>query len=608
MMETVNIPAPAMRDNKALLWFYLGPLMGGLSAALVMAAALGVVSALVAALVGPCVQVITAPRDEHMQFVALFGEWLGPIITRFYGESGISAGDLLKQLPWLLVVLALSKSVLGLAQWFLWERAGEIISLRLRDDLAGSYIGLAPSYRRDQTGRSMEEQLSSGITTDVKLMREYLVHFYGGLPREAFQVVFLAVMLVMLSPKLTAIFLLGVAPAAAVGSRIGRVLRRRAAKALADYSQLTEWLQQRLMGIETIKHYRTEGVEIAKMESLTTGLYERFLRAARVKARTSPLLEAFAVVAMVVVLIIALRDINAGRSTGAIELSFFSTLGLLSQAGAKLGRYLNANREGAAAVDRLRSLLGFLQAHAQAEVASAPRELAPQSRIICEQLTATYPGADKPALKNLSFSFEAGRIYCLAGPSGAGKSTLFNILLGLVTPIGGTLRFESAQPVIGAGLAYMPQKVILLPDSIAANVAYPEAADIARVEAALARVGLTELVAGLRGGVQTHVGEGGVGVSGGQAQRLLLARLWYQHQPFVLIDEGTSALDPEIERIIYGLLRQLADDGAVVVTIAHRLAAAEIADVLLLLNHGELVTSGAPRDVIASEAYRGILG
>ena len=85
-------------------------------------------------------------------------------------------------------------------------------------------------------------------------------------------------------------------------------------------------------------------------------------------------------------------------------------------------------------------------------------------------------------------------------------------------------------------MAYMPQKVILLPDSIAANVAYPEAADIARVEAALARVGLTELVAGLRGGVQTHVGEGGVGVSGGQAQRLLLARLWYQHQPFVLID------------------------------------------------------------------------
>ena len=293
MMETVNIPAPAMRANKALLWFYLKPLMGGLSAALVMAAALGVVSALVAALVGPCVQVITAPRDEHMQFVALFGEWLGPIITRFYGESGISAGALLKQLPWLLVVLALSKSVLGLAQWFLWERAGEMTSLRLRDDLAGSYIGLAPRYRRDQTGRSMEEQLSSGITTDVKLMREYLVHFYGGLPREAFQFVFLAVMLVLLSPKLTAIFLLGVAPAAAVGSRIGRVLRRRAAKALADYSQLTEWLQQRLMGIETIKHYRTEGVEIAKMESLTTGLYERFLRAARVKARTSPLLEAF---------------------------------------------------------------------------------------------------------------------------------------------------------------------------------------------------------------------------------------------------------------------------------------------------------------------------
>ena len=118
-------------------------------------------------------------------------------------------------------------------------------------------------------------------------------------------------------------------------------------------------MQQRLLGVETIKHYRTEAIEVRKMHELTDNLYQRFLKAARVKARTSPLIEALSVASMVVVLVIALRDISTGTLTGSVLLSFFATLGLLSQAAGRLGRYLNSNREGAAAADRL----GFVRAH-----------------------------------------------------------------------------------------------------------------------------------------------------------------------------------------------------------------------------------------------------
>ena len=607
-METLpSIPMAALARNQALLRYYMRPLAGGLIAALGMALALGVVSALVAALVGPCVQVITAPADSYLQYRDLFGAWLGPAIAHVMSEPGITAGELLGRVPLLLVILALLKSVFGVAQWFIWERGGEIVALRLRDDLADAYLHLSPSVRRSESGRSIEEQLSSGVTADVKLVREYLVHFYGGLPREAFQVVFLAIMLVLLSPKLTAIFLLGVAPAVAIGGRIGKQLRRRAAKALADYSQLTEWLQQRLIGIETIKHYGTEPIEIRKMEALTESLYQRFLKAARVKARTSPMLEIIAIIAMVVVLVIALRDIQSHESSGAVDLSFFSTLGLLSQAGAKLGRYLNSNREGAAAVDRLRQLLTFFGEHMQGQVVVRAAAGA-KTQITCDQITVTYPGASRPALRGFSFNFDAGSIYCLAGPSGAGKSTLFSTLLGLVTPESGALRYEADVPPSGSAVAYMPQKVILRPDTIAGNVAYPETPDLERVADALARVGLDSLVAGLAEGVMTQIGAGGIGISGGQAQRILLARLWYLKRPFVLIDEGTSALDPEVERTVYTLIRQLADRGAVVVTIAHRQAAAEHADILLLLDHGELRTAGPPATVLNSAVYRTLLG
>ncbi len=607
-METVrSIPIAALARNQALLRHYMRPLAGGLIAALLMALALGIVSALVAALVGPCVQVITAPADSYLQYKDLFGAWLGPAIAQVMAEPGITAGALLARVPLLLVALALLKSVFGVAQWFIWERGGEVVAFHLRNDLAQGYLQLSPSVRRGDTGRTIEEQLSSGVTSDVKLVREYLVHFYGGLPREAFQVLFLAIMLVLLSPKLTMIFLLGVAPAIAIAGRIGRQLRRRAAKALADYSQLTEWLQQRLIGIETIKHYGTESIEIRKMETLTESLYQRFLKAARVKARTSPMLEMIAVIAMVVVLIIALRDIQAAQSSGAVDLSFFSTLGLLSQAGSKLGRYLNSNREGAAAVDRLRHLLSFFSEHAQSEVVVRAKG-ASSTQINCDQITVTYPGANRPALRDFSFQFQSGSIYCLAGPSGAGKSTLFSTLLGLVTPDAGGLSYEAKNPPRGSAVAYMPQKVILRPDSIASNVSYPERPDLARVNDALAKVGLSGLVAGLPEGAMTSVGAGGVGISGGQAQRILLARLWYLQRPFVLIDEGTSALDPEVERTVYDLIRQLADQGSVVVTIAHRQAAAELADTLLLLDQGQLKAAGQPATVMNSADYKALLG
>jgi ABC-type multidrug transport system fused ATPase/permease subunit len=573
------------------------------------------VSAAVGALLGPAVQIISAPRSQLLEFTELFGRVQGQWVASAVGKGSIDAGTLFTWVPALLLAAGAARALLAAGLWFFWERTAELAAVAVRNDLATAYAGLDPAARRENDARDAEAQLSSGITTDVKLMREYIVHFYGGLPRDVAQVVLTGTSLAMLSPKLTLIFLAGIAPVVAVFNRIGRKLRRRAAAALADYSQLTEWLQQRLLGVETIKHYRTEDIEVAKMTELTGLLYERFLKAARVKARTAPMTQALATVSLAVVLVIALRDISTGAASGSVLMSFFATLALLTQPAGQLGRYLNSNREGAAAVDRLRVHLGFFGSRQRPVVAAAGgvRPVAPgaPARIICAGLTARYPGATEPALGGFSYTFAGGRIYCLAGPSGAGKSTLFNLLLGLIRPSAGGISLEASAAIPGdaAPICYMPQKVLLLPDTLAANVAYPDAIyDASRVAEALDRVGLGDLVKGLPGGVAARVGDGGIGVSGGQAQRVMLARLWYHQRPFVLVDEGTSALDPEVERTVYALLSELSRRGAVVVTIAHRRAAAIAADVLLLLDRGRLAAAGAPAEVMASAAYVRALG
>jgi ABC-type multidrug transport system fused ATPase/permease subunit len=346
------------------------------------------------------------------------------------------------------------------------------------------------------------------------------------------------------------------------------------------------------------------------MQELTAGLLQRFMGAARVKARTSPMLEMFAIAAMAAVLLVALGDVAAGRLTGQVVLSFFATLAYMSQSAGRIGRYMNSNREGAAAVDRLRTLLSAFSAHHRETVVpkASPPDPDGATATVCQSLTVRYPGAGEPALADFSFTFHGGRVYCLAGPSGAGKSTLFNVLLGLVVPTQGRVHLRGKVAPGAEPIVYMPQKVLLVPGTVAANVAYPdEAADAARVQAALERVGLAEVVQALPGGVETVVGEGGTGLSGGQAQRVLLARLWYQRSPVVLVDEGTSALDPEVELLVHALLRELAAGGAAVVTIAHRPGVAEAADELLLLSRGRLVAHGPPREVMASPAYRAAL-
>ncbi len=540
----------------------------------------------------------------------LVGRHLAPILEPLLGFSSISADEFIKLIPLALVALAAIKASLSIAQWFMWERVGEIVARDLRADLVKRFVFLNPFTRKAAAQETSESQLSSALTTDVRLLREYVIHFYGGLPREGLQVFFLFLTLVMLSPQQALYFLGGVAPVVVVIARLGKSLRRRAGKALKDYSELTEWLQQRLLGIETIKHYQTERLEIANMHELNESMYRRFLRAARIKAASSPLIELVAGASLTLVLYLSLERISDNQTTGAIQLSFFSTLALLTQAGGKLGKYFNANREGVAALKRLKEIDNYLKLNAKMNL-SIPVEkvsLGKGDRLIAEGITVTYPQASKPALRNFSFTFEKGKIYCLCGHSGAGKSTLFGVTLGLIPTTRGKVWMEMSS-VPDFPIGYMPQKVRLAPASIAENVSYPSPEyDRQKTSRALTAVGLEGFVASLDKDVDMIVGQDGQGLSGGQAQRVQLARIEYHGNPVVLVDEGTSALDPETEILVYTFLRKLADRGSIIMMIAHRASALEIADEILLMKEGELVKSGNAKQIKSSPEFAAYLG
>lgn len=229
----------------------------------------------------------------------------------------------------------------------------------------------------------------------------------------------------------------------------------------------------------------------------------------------------------------------------------------------------------------------------------------PLGHLSMENVAAAPPGSNTPVLRGLSLNLAAGEVLGIVGPSGSGKSTLARLLVGVWPATAGTVRLDGSdvyawnKSELGPHIGYLPQDIELFAGTVAENIARFGEVDSEKVINAATRAGIHNLILRLPQGYDTHLGDGGAGLSGGQMQRMGLARAMYGDPSVVVLDEPNSNLDEMGELALLRAINELRAHGKTIVIISHRASAIATTTKLLVLREGKAQMYGPTQQVVA---------
>ncbi len=359
-----------------------------------------------------------------------------------------------------------------------------------------------------------------------------------------------------------------------------------------------------LLNYETVKYFNNEALELKQYDE---GLAQ--FSDAAVKSQTSMSLLNFGQAAIIAVGVTALM-ILAAEAVAAGELSLGDLVminALLLQLFLPLGMLGIVYRQLQYSLADMQQVVDLLDR--DAEICDAPDARALQvgeGRVRFRHVDFAYDAA-RPILHDVDFEIAPGKKLAVVGPSGAGKSTLARLLFRFYDVAGGSVEIDGqdlrhvSQSSLRAALGVVPQDTVMFNDSIAYNIAYarPDASR-EEIERAARLAHLDEFIARLPEGYDSVVGERGLKLSGGEKQRLAIARVILKRPPILIFDEATSSLDTRVEKAIVDALNEAAE-GATTLVIAHRLSTVVDADEILVLEQGRIAERGTHRALLAAD-------
>ena len=444
--------------------------------------------------------------------------------------------------------------------------------------------------------------LSNTLVYEVQTGSVMLVNSILSLTRNTLTLLALTTYLFYLNWKLTLI-VAAIFPAVAWVMRVLTRRLHRLTKANQDATDsLAYVVEENVLAHRDVRLHGAQAAQAERFESLSDALRRLAMKSTVAGAAMTPITQMLAAVALSAVISAALiQSANAGTSVGAF-VAFVTAMLMIVAPIRQLSEVSSPITRGLAALERGLDLIDATPRETQGSFTQARA----RGDIRFERLGVQFAPDTPPALKDVNLTIHPGETIALVGASGAGKTTLVNLLPRFVDASAGQVLLDGTDvrewtlPSLRAQFAVVSQHVVMLNDSIAANVSLGLPVDRNRVTQCLDGAHLSSLLEGLPQGIDTLLGHNAMQLSGGQRQRLAIARAMYKDAPILILDEATSALDTESERAVQDALKVLMQNRTTLV-IAHRLSTVRHADRIIVMTAGQIVETGNHDDLILQD-------
>jgi ATP-binding cassette, subfamily B, bacterial MsbA len=541
-----------------------------------------------------------------------------PQIVRHLLDAAFIEADtgLLNKIALGLLVLFAIQALLNFVQVYFLTSTSELVIAQLREDLFAHLVRLSPGFFTERrTG-----ELTSRLSSDTTVLQTVLSYNLSEFARQSLFLIGGIILLTITDSRLTATTLAVVPLVVGAAVVFGRALRKASTGVQDRIAEATGTADEAFSQIRTVQSYTAEAEEVRRYGSHLHQVIDAAIRRARIRGTFFGILTFCGFGGVVAVLWQGGRQVLAGNLTAGALVSFLLYALYVAGAVGSLASLFGAYQEAVGAARRVFDLLETVSSVKDpARPFKLPRPL--RGEIVVDNVTFTYSPALPEVLQGVSLRIGAGEIVALVGPSGAGKTTVASLLprfwdvtSGRITFDGIDIRDLSLADLRGA-IGIVPQEPTLFSGTIGENIAYAAiGADGSRpseesIHAAAMAAHAVEFIERLPDGFDTRVGERGVKLSGGQRQRIAIARVFLKNPALVILDEATSNLDTESERLVEEAMENLLRQRSTLI-IAHRLSTVLRADRLVVIDRGLIVEEGRHQDLLASEGvysrlYRG---
>jgi subfamily B ATP-binding cassette protein MsbA len=399
--------------------------------------------------------------------------------------------------------------------------------------------------------------------------------------------------------RLTLIVLL-LFPAVAL---VMKTLSKRVYRITKDSQSATDELayvvEENVLAHRTVRLHAAQLAQQERFAGLSNALRHLAMKSTVASAAMTPLTQMLGAAALSAVVMIALWQSSSTGATVGSFVSFVTGMLMLLAPIKHLADVANPITRGLAAIERGLDLMEQTESESSGSFVAQRA----QGHVQFDAVSLNYSLDAAPALDRVSLDIAPGEIVAFVGTSGSGKSSLMNLLPRFILQSQGQVLLDGVPTdqwqldSLRRQFAMVSQDVVMLNDSIAANVALGQAVDRERVAQCLAAANLSDHVATLPKGMDTWVGHNATQLSGGQRQRLAIARALYRDAPILILDEATSALDNESERLVQDALQRLMR-GRTTLIVAHRMSTVEHADRIIVMSAGHIVEQGSHAQLV----------